>query len=82
MRENDVFVEKVLGINQYLDWRKRINTQAVEIFEFNVSDEQAEEIWTILRYGTKRPHPKGRFSTNSMGGLCGFSVAKNSSPIC
>ena len=64
------------GLNQYLDWRKRIDTHAVEIFEFNIPDEQAEEIWNILRYGTKRSHPKGRFSTNAMGGLCGFSVAK------
>ena len=76
VRENDVFAEKVPSLKQYLDWRKRIDTHAVEIFEFNISDEQAEEIWTILRYGTKRSHPKGRFSTNAMGGLCGFSVAK------
>ncbi len=76
VRENDVLVEKVPSLNQYLDWRKRIDTHAVEIFEFNTSDEQAEEIWKILRYGTKRSHPKGRFSTNAMGGLCGLSVAK------
>ena len=69
VRENDVLVEKVPGLNQYLDWRKRIDTHAVEIFEFNISDEQAEEIWSILRYGTKRSHPKGRFSTNAMGGV-------------
>ncbi len=68
VRENDVFAEKAPGLNQYMDWRKRIDTHAVEIFEFNISDEQAEEIWTILRYGTKRSHPKGRFSTNAMGG--------------
>jgi len=67
--------KKVPGLNQYLDWRKRIDTHAVEIFEFNIPDEQAEEIWNILRYGTKRSHPKGRFSTNAMGGG-GFSVAK------
>ena len=68
VREKDVFVEKAPNLNQYLDWRKRIDTHAVEIFEFNISDEQAEEIWTILRYGTKRSQPKGRFSTNAMGG--------------
>jgi hypothetical protein len=76
VRENDVLVEKGPSLNQYLDWRKRIDTDAVEIFEFNISDEQAEEIWTVIRYGTKRSHPKGRFSTNAMGGLCGLSVAK------
>ena len=76
VRENDVLVEKVPSLNQYLDWRKRIDTHAVEIFEFNTSDEQAEGIWTILRYGTKSSHPKGSFSTNAMGGLCGLSVAK------
>jgi len=76
VRENDVLVEKAPSLNQYLDWRKRIDTHAVEIFEFNISDEQAEEIWTIIRYGTKRSHPKGRFSTNAMVGLCGLSVAK------
>lgn len=68
VRENDVLVEKAPSLNQYLDWRKRIDTHAVEIFEINISDEQAEEIWTIIRYGTKRSHPKGRFSTNAMGG--------------
>ncbi len=76
VRENDVLVEKAPSLNQYLDWRKRIDTHAVEIFEFNISDEQAEETWTILRYGTKRSHPKGRFNTKGVGGLCGLSVAK------
>lgn len=76
VRENDVLVEKVPSLNQYLDWRKRIDTHAVEIFEFNTSDERAEEIWSLLRHGTKSSHPKGRFSTNAMGGLCGLSVAK------
>ena len=76
VRENDVLVEKAPSLNQYLDWRKRIDTHAVEIFEFNISDEQAEEIWTILRYGTKRSHPKGRFSTKAIGLTCGLSVAK------
>ena len=66
--------KKVPGLNQYLDWRKRIDTHAVEIFEFNISDEQAEEIWTILRYGTKRSQPKGRFSTNAMGGGVDFRL--------
>ena len=74
VRENDVLVEKVPGLNQYLDWRKRIDTDAVEIFEFNIPDEQAEEIWTILRYGTKRSHPKGRFSTNAMGDCVDFRL--------
>ncbi len=76
VRENDVLVEKVPSLKQYLDWRKRIDTHAVEIFEFDISDDQAEEIWTILRNGTKRTHPKGCFSTNAMGGMCGLSVAK------
>jgi hypothetical protein len=75
-RRDDVINEKVPSLNQYLDWRKTINTHAVEIFEFNITDSEAEELYAVLRYGTKRSHPKGRFSTNAMGGLCGLSVAK------
>jgi hypothetical protein len=76
VRENDVLVEKVPGLNQYLDWRKRIDTHAVEIFEFNLTDSEAEELYTILHYGTKRSHPKGRFSTKAIGLTCGLSVAR------
>ena len=33
VRENDVLIENVPGLNKYLDWRKRIDTQVVEISE-------------------------------------------------
>ena len=75
-RRNDVMSEKVPTLNQYLDWRKAINTHAVEIFEFNITDSEAEELYAILRYGTKRSHPKGRFSTKAIGLTCGLSVAR------
>jgi len=75
-RRDDVMSEKVPTLNQYLDWRKMINTHAVEIFEFNITDSEAEELWYILRYGTKRSHPKGRFSTKAIGLTCGLSVAR------
>ncbi|MFQ5712604.1 MAG: hypothetical protein ACE5GU_01060 [Candidatus Scalinduaceae bacterium] len=75
-RRDDVISEKVPTINQYLTWRKLINTHAVEIFEFNIPDDEAEELWTILRYGTKRSHPKGSFGTHAIGFTCGLSVAR------
>jgi hypothetical protein len=75
-RRNDVISEEVPTINQYLAWRKLINTHAVEIFEYNIPDGEAEELWTILRYGTKRSHPKGSFSTKAIGLTCGLSVAR------
>ena len=75
-RTDDVMSEKVPTLNQYMDWRKAINTHAVEIFEFNLTDSEAEELYTILHYGTKRSHPKGRFSTKAIGLTCGLSVAR------
>ena len=75
-RRDDVISEKVPSLNQYLDWRRIINTHAVEIFEFNITDSEAEELYAILRYGTERSHPKGRFSTKAIGLTCGLSVAK------
>ena len=75
-RRDDVMSDKVPSLQQYLDWRKTINTHAVEIFEFNITDSEAEELYTILRYGTKRSHPKGRFSTKAIGLTCGLSVAR------
>jgi hypothetical protein len=75
-RRDDVMSDKVPSLNQYLDWRKTINTHAVEIFEFNITDSEAEELYVILRYGTNRSHPKGRFSTKAIGLTCGLSVAR------
>ncbi|MDV5121765.1 MAG: hypothetical protein R2549_06810, partial [Candidatus Scalindua sp.] len=75
-RRDDVISEKVPSLNQYLDWRRIINTHAVEIFKFNITDSEAEELYAILRYGTERSHPKGRFSTKAIGLTCGLSVAK------
>ncbi len=75
-RRDDVISEEVPTINQYLAWRKLINTHAVEIFEYNIPDDEAEELWTILQYGTKRSHPKGSFSTKAIGLTCGLSVAR------
>jgi len=75
-RREDVISEKVPSLNQYLDWRRIINTHAVEIFEFNIADSEAEELYAILRYGTERSHPKGRFSTKAIGLTCGLSVAR------
>ncbi len=76
VRINDVIVEEAPSINQYMTWRKLINTHTVEVFEFNVSDSEAEELWTILRYGTKRSHPKGAFHTHTIGLTCGLAVAR------
>ncbi|MFQ5687389.1 MAG: hypothetical protein ACE5GV_12100 [Candidatus Scalindua sp.] len=76
VRLDDVITEEVPSINQYMAWRKLINTHTVEIFEFNISDAEAEELWTILRYGTKRSHTKGAFGTHSIGLTCGLSVAR------
>ena len=75
-RTDDVMSEKVPTLNQYMDWRKAINTHAVEIFEFNITDSEAEELYAVLRYGTKRSHPKGQFSTKAIGLTCGLSVAR------
>jgi len=76
IRLNDVIIKSVPSINQYLVWRKFINTHAAEIFEFNIAEAKAEELWTILRDGTKRSHPKGKFHTKAIGGTCGLSIAK------
>ncbi len=76
VRKKDMIVEGVPSINQYLAWRKQIQTSGVEIFEFNLSDDDAEKFWTIIRYGTNRSHPKGAFHTNALGGTCGLVVAK------
>ena len=76
IRFNDVTTKKAPSINEYLAWRKTIKTHAAEIFEFNISEAEAENLWDILRNGTTRSHPKGKFHTNAIGGTCGLSIAK------
>ena len=76
IRLNDIITKKAPSINEYLEWRRIIHTHAAEIFEFNISETEAVNLWDILRNGTTRSHPKGKFHTNAMGGTCGLSIAK------
>ena len=76
IRLNDIIIKSAPSINEYLAWRKFINTHAAEIVEFNISEDEAENLWAILSNGSKRSHPKGEFHTNAIGGTCGLSIAK------
>jgi hypothetical protein len=42
----------------------------VEVFEWDLKPEHANELYDVLVNGTDKKHPAGRFSTMTMGGFC------------
>jgi hypothetical protein len=42
----------------------------VEVFEWDLTLDQAHELYDVLLNGTDKNHPAGKFSTTTMGGFC------------
>jgi hypothetical protein len=74
-RWSDLIVTNTPTVAQYLDWREKVPTARTEIFEFDVTDAEADSLWEVLRHGTDRTHPAGRFNTTTTGGACGMALS-------
>ena len=74
-RENDLILEGAPTINDYIRFRTEIPTRMLEIFEWSIALDIAENLYTILSNGTDKSHPRGRFSTKGTGLFCGAHIS-------
>jgi hypothetical protein len=70
-----LFYEQAPSALRYLQWRMRVPDAATEIFEFQLSPSEAEQMWAVLRHGTSADDPRGAFSSSSIPMRCCLSIS-------
>lgn len=74
-REKDIILTDTPTINDYIRFRTEIPTKTMEIFEWEISLDTADQFYSVLLNGTDKFHPNGRFSTKGKGLFCGAHVS-------
>ena len=62
-RDDDLILSNPPDIETFVRWRWTLEDTSVEVFEWDLSDSQAQELQHILQNGTDDTHPAGSFST-------------------
>jgi hypothetical protein len=75
VREKDIIVVDPPDLETYLRFTWHHATVAVEVFEWDLSREDARELCDVLLHGTEKTHPAGRFNTLTIGFCCSRAVS-------
>jgi len=70
VRERDLIHINAPDLEKYLQFTWQHNTVEVEVFEWNLTQAQAVELYEVLMNGSDKNHGLGRFKTSTMGGFC------------
>ncbi len=70
VRSKDVIRSNPPDMEAYLRFTWDYSSVEVEVFEWNLTLDQAHELYDVLLNGTDKNHPAGKFSTTTMGGFC------------
>jgi hypothetical protein len=70
IRSKDLIRKNPPDLDAYLQFTWNYSTVEVEVFEWDLRLEYAQELYDVLFNGTDKNHPAGRFTTTTMGGLC------------
>ncbi len=82
-RTHDYLIwEKPPDVKTYMDWRIQVSNVATEVFEFDLTQAQAEHLWDILKNGTPEDHPQGRFTHGSAPVRCCIDVSDYLNRFC
>ncbi len=74
-RWNDIIVEDPPDLQTYLVFRRSHFDTAVEIFEWRITEKQANRLYDVLRHGTDSSHPAGSFRSETMGLFCSKAIS-------
>ena len=75
VRSKDLILIDPPDLETYLQFAWRYSSVEVEVFEWDMSPEDAHELYDILIRGTDKTHPAGKFSTMTMGGFCSVNLS-------
>ena len=70
VRSKDLIRINPPDLEMYLRHVWNFSSVEVEVFEWDLKPEHANELYDALVNGTDKKHPAGRFGTMTMGGLC------------
>jgi hypothetical protein len=70
IRSKDLIRIDPPDLEAYLQFTWEFSSVEVEVFEWDLTTEQAGELYDVLLNGTDKNHPAGKFSTTTMGGFC------------
>jgi len=70
VRSKDIIRINPPDLEAYLRFAWDYSSVEVEVFEWDLTLDQAHELYDVLLNGTDKHHPAGRFSTTTMGGFC------------
>jgi hypothetical protein len=75
VRSKDLIRTNPPDLETYLRFTWEYSSVEVEVFEWDVTLDQAHELYDVLLNGTDKRHPAGKFSTATMGGLCSLALS-------
>lgn len=70
VRSKDVIRINPPDLEAYLRFTWDYSSVEVEVFEWDLTLDQAHELYDVLLNGTDKNYPAGKFSTTTMGGFC------------
>ena len=70
VRSKDLIKINPPDLETYLRHVWNFSSVEVEVFEWDLKPEHANELYDVLVNGTDKNHPAGRFTTTTMGGFC------------
>ena len=74
-RYNDIIQEDAPDLLTYLDFRVLLDDRGVEIFEWQLTLQQAHEFYDVLMNGTNHSHPAGKFNSSTAGMFCSVAAS-------
>jgi hypothetical protein len=75
VRSMDVIRVNPPDLEAYLRFAWDYSSVEVEVFEWDLTLDQAHELYDVLLNGTDKHHPAGKFSTTTMGGFCCIALS-------
>ena len=75
VRSKDLIRINPPDLEMYLRHVWNFSSVEVEVFEWDLKPENANELYDVLVNGTDKKHPAGRFTTMTMGGFCCVSLS-------
>lgn len=75
VRSKDLIRINPPDLEMYLQHVWNFSSVEVEVFEWDLKPEHANELYDVLVNGTDKNHPAGRFTTPTMGGFCCVSLS-------
>jgi hypothetical protein len=74
-RSKDLIEVDPPDLGRYLEFARQHSSKEVEVFEWDLSDQEANRLYDILSHGNPRDGASGKFSTSTMGGFCAVALS-------